>query len=391
MQPGVRSVPVTHSRKSAGTSIVVAIPVHNEGEHIEGCLTALAHQKCVGDFAVVTLLNNCTDDTAKIVHGLVPRVPYVLHIHECLLDMASSNAGVARCLATQRAQALAGNDGIILTTDADSKVTTNWIAANLAALDAGSDAVAGMAMIDGDDAAALPVHLMADEEKSETFATLLDEIDWLLDPDMADPWPRHTQHSGASIAVRAGCLARAGGIPAIPLGEDRRLFEQLRRIDARIRHSRDVVVTVSGRTVGRAKGGMADTIARRLVESDRWLDDCLEPAIDRAHRAVIRTSAREVWADHISARALARVLRLPVATVRRALEVETFGGGWDDLERESPVLRRRPVLVKDLARETDIARAIIGGIGASEVSGQKHPADIVRFVSARRSEVAVPA
>ena len=127
---------------------------------------------------------------------------------------ATVNAGVALRMATQCALSLAGYNGIILTTDADSKVATNWIAANIAAIDAGSDAVAGMAVLDDRDAAALPERLLIDDEKEVTFRTLLDEIDWLLDPDAADPWPRHTEHSGASIAVRARFLALAGGMPA---------------------------------------------------------------------------------------------------------------------------------------------------------------------------------
>jgi hypothetical protein len=242
-----------------------------------------------------------------------------------------------------------------------------------------------MAMLDDHEAAALPGQLLIDDERAEAFETLLDEIDWLLDPDAADPWPRHTQHSGASIAVRADFLALAGGIPAVPLGEDRQLFTQLRRIDARIRHARDVTVTVSGRTIGRAKGGMADTIARRLREPDEWLDDSMEPAADHALRAALRAHAREIWSERrASGKVLAEALRLPVATVRRALQTKTFGGGWSDLERASLILRRRVVPVRDLERETAHARAIIEGIG-----GGAHPADTMRFAAAPLVEAAL--
>ena len=36
-------------------------------------------------------------------------------------------------------------------------------------------------------------------------------------------------------------------------------------------------VYVSARLVGRARGGMADTIARRIMQQDDYLDDALEP------------------------------------------------------------------------------------------------------------------
>ena len=373
--------------------VVVAIPVHNEAEYIESCLNALARQVRAPDFDVVALLNNCTDETSGIVGDAASRMPFRLHIFECWLNRQESNAGVARQLAVRHAEMLAGEDGIILTTDADGRVATNWIAANLAGIEGGADAVAGMAEIDAEDAAAIPIQLHLDEEKSETFSTLLDEIDWLLDPDPSDPWPRHTQHSGASIAVWAKWLVRAGGIPAVPIGEDRRFFNSLRELDARIRHSREVVVTVSGRTVGRAKGGMADTILRRMGMPDQWLDDCFESAADHARRASVRARAREIWTGKVSANPLAKSLRLPFATVRRALREETFGRAWSRLERVSPVLRRRIVSIGQLQHETVAACAIVEEIRATGCFSESvYRGDIESFASVRQPEsVALPA
>jgi hypothetical protein len=377
---------MARSTTSKAMPIVVAIPVHNESETIEDCLAALARQDHGDPFEVVVLLNNCGDDTARIARGLASSLPYDLHILECWLDPAALNAGVARRMATQYALSVTGEDGIILTTDADSKVSTNWIAANIAAIDAGADVVAGMAVLDDHDAEALPDRLLIDDEKEEAFGTLLDEIDWLLDPDAADPWPRHTQHSGASIAVRARFLALAGGVPAIPLGEDRRLVTRLHRIDARIRHATEVTVTVSGRAVGRAKGGMADTIARRLREPDQWLDEAMEPAANRARRAALRARARNIWTGrHASAEALANALRLPVALVRQSLKAPTFGAAWGDLERWSPILGYRIVPVCELDRQTDHARTIVRALGAA-----RRPAGIDRSAAARPPEPFVP-
>ena len=41
-------------------------------------------------------------------------------------------------------------DGVILTTDADSQVAPNWIAENLAAFEAGAEAVLGRIDLDGE-------------------------------------------------------------------------------------------------------------------------------------------------------------------------------------------------------------------------------------------------
>jgi glycosyltransferase involved in cell wall biosynthesis len=391
-----RSVAVAKLKNEFQSPLIVAIPVHNEAEHIEKCLLALAQQEGACPFDVVALLNNCTDATSRIVDGLASRLPYRLHILEYWLDPSVRSAGIARRLAVRHAEILAGNEGIVLTTDADGVVATNWVATNVAAIAAGSDAVAGMAELDSEGAATVPLQLQIDEEKSEVFGTLLDEIDWLLDPDVSDPWPRHSQHSGASIAVRASWLARVGGIPAIPMGEDRQLFAQLRQFDARIRHSRDVVVSVSGRTVGRAKGGMADTIARRLREPDQWLDDNLEPALDHARRATLRTRAREAWSEQAlghSTSELANSLALPVATVRHALQATTFGRAWSDLERASPLLGWRAVPIGDLERETIMAGRIVEDIRATGRFNELiHRCDISSSASAPRHEaVAVPA
>ena len=115
-----------------------------------------------------------------------------------------------------------------------------------------------------------------------------DEIGARLDPDPWDPLPRHTQNSGASIAVTVAAYRRAGGIPAAILGEDRAFFAALRRIDARIRHSPACHAVVSGRAEGRAAGGMAETIRRRLRTPDLLLDERLEPAADCTRRAHLR-------------------------------------------------------------------------------------------------------
>ena len=79
------------------------------------------------------------------------------------------------------------------------------------------------------EAARLPAALRRQEAREARYAALLDEMAALVDPDPHDPWPRHAAHSGASHRLDAGGLpARVGGLPAVPVGEDRALFEALR-------------------------------------------------------------------------------------------------------------------------------------------------------------------
>jgi len=130
------------------------------------------------------------------------------------------------------------------------------------------------------DQAKIHARLRDDDVLECAYATALDEMESIIAPRDWDPWPRHTEHSGASIAVTVAAYRRAGGMPAAPVAEDRKFFAALESINARIRHAPEIVVAVSGRTIGRAKGGMADTIRRRLRRADPYLDDALEPAVD---------------------------------------------------------------------------------------------------------------
>lgn len=378
---------------STTVRIAVGIPVHNEEDTIGPCLQALARQQPGLSFEVVALLNNCSDSTADIVRRMQPKMPYRLLLVEYWLARPFLNAGTARRLAMEHAAELVDPDGILLSTDADGQVSQHWLERNLRCFDAGADAVAGKTILDPQDAAHLPPRLLTDDAAEMAYTALLDEIDWRIDPLEHDPWPRHVEHSGASIAVRAGWLARIGGVPDIPLGEDRALFARLAREDARVRHARDVTVTVSGRSVGRAVGGMADTIANRIVATDRWIDDALEPAADRVRRTRLRRRMRAAWAGErdVNGQRLATMLRLPQRQVALALSRPRFGMAWEEVEAASPVLQRQRVPTAALAEQTKEAMRFLSELRV-EISVPAHQADIVPSdVHSGGAEMATPA
>jgi cellulose synthase/poly-beta-1,6-N-acetylglucosamine synthase-like glycosyltransferase len=268
--------------QTCSSSVIIAIPARNEAQRIGACLHALHAQRAVPRFHVVLLANNCTDDTAALAAAWSDRLPG-LHVRTCTLPPGRAHAGEARRRAMQEAAERSAPDGILLTTDADAVAPPDWIAANLRAL-RGVDAVAGRAVIDPNDAALIPPHLHDLDARECRYAALLDEIACLLAPEPHDPWPRHDEHSGASIAVRLAAWRAAGGIPRQPAGEDRAFFAVLRRTGARIRHAPDVWVSVSGRLDGRAQGGMADTIRARIATAPTLLDERLVPVDDLVAR-----------------------------------------------------------------------------------------------------------
>jgi hypothetical protein len=172
-------------------------------------------------------------------------------------------------------------------------------------------------------------------------------------------------------------------MPAVPLAEDRAFFDMLRRIDARIRHAPEVRVVVSARLHGKAPGGMADTMRRRIVKTDPFLDARLEPALDATRRSRIRGKLHQMWqtgaGDTAELQRIAAKLRttsesltrhfaiVPVAwgaglegvsCVQQNAERGYFGAGWARLEQQCPVLQRRLVPLENLPVETARAERI---------------------------------
>lgn len=339
---------------------IVALPACNEAELIGRCLISLDRQRGAQLHHIVLLANNCTDATVAAARAVPLRPGTQLHIEERQLHGLQANAGTARRLAMQAARQLCGTNGILLTTDADGCVFDDWLAETLTALHYGPDAVAGCAELDPEDHARIPARLHQDDARECRYDLLCDEIHARLDPDPYDPWPRHTQASGASIAIRAALFVRCGGVPDVACGEDRALMAALRRIDARIRHSPRVRVMVSGRIEGRATGGMADTIRRRLQQPDEFIDDRLEPAEFCARRASARQAARQVWlAAQIEMAPLARLTGMTEAALESVLRSPHFGVAWELIEQAAPRLRRVQVRAADLEWQTRRAQAML--------------------------------
>jgi hypothetical protein len=153
-------------------------------------------------------------------------------------------------------------------------------------------------------------------------------------------------------------------MPIVSPGEDRAFIEALKKTDARIRHAPEIAVTVSGRIFGRAIGGMADTIRRRLFRPDIFIDDQLEPACDAMKRATLRQLLRAAWKNptYTAIESVARSASLDGARLSRLMSFEYFGAAWAELERDSPVLVRKPVLVSDLGNQITKAISILSSL-----------------------------
>lgn len=366
---------------------MVAIPARDEEDRIEACLTALALQEDAPPFGLVLVLNNCQDGTQARVQALQPRLPYPLELVAVDLEPERAHVGQARRLAMDRAAELAGPGGVILTTDADGEAAPDWIAANVAALAGPVDAVAGVAVVLAVEDPDFPIALHEDNIVEEAYRDLLDLIEHEVEPRAHDPLPRHTQQAGASIAVSVETYEKAGGLPVLPFGEDRAFFGRLAAIDARVRHAPEARVRVSGRVVGRAAGGMADTIRRRMtICQDPFLDPPFEPIARYRRRLAWRQRLRQALAlGGLEGVAMAGLCRRLLVDRDRLLE-RCAGGGfglaWTALEAESPLLARVPMARADLPSEIVRAERLLARLRARRQPGDG-PARLVSELAGR--------
>ena len=100
-------------------------------------------------FEVIVLANNCVDDTAAVARAAAARYPgLALHVVDLALPEPHAHVGAARRLLMDEAarrllQTPRGACGVIASTDADTRVAPDWLAATLAEVERGADAVGG--------------------------------------------------------------------------------------------------------------------------------------------------------------------------------------------------------------------------------------------------------
>lgn len=273
---------------------IVAVPARNESEFLPRHLAALARQSVLvhlgAPLAVVVVLNNTTDGSRPVLEQAAGRFPQLdLRILDVVFPLDAAHVGTARRLAMETAARLAPA-GVILTTDADAVPADDWIEANLRAVAAGADLVGGRILGDPAEEARLGPAFLRRARLHGRYAALRDELAALLDPLDHDPWPRHHDHTGASLAVLTSVYRAVGGLDPLPCREDVAFVSKARAAGFRLRHAPDVVVTVSARVQGRARGGMADCLSRWLREDAEGAPALVE-APDAIERLLLRRRA----------------------------------------------------------------------------------------------------
>ena len=330
--------------------VAIAVPARNEAQTILGCLSALdfaATQTTLATISIVVLVNNSNDATAAVARSFVPQAASV-KVVEVELAPDDAHAGGARRAALDLCLAELPPAGILMTTDADSRVEPSWITANLAEIEAGADAVAGVVAFDAEARANLPE--LTTRGLEWRLAMLQARLVDLLDPLRHNPWPSHIWAWGASLSLTAAAYRQVGGLPSVPLAEDRALAEAIERHDLCLRRSHAPVVYTSARRFGRAPGGFADLLSSYLDNPDTPCDAALEPTAVLVRRLRWRARLRRSHASN------AATTGAPAAPSQA---FAGFGAVWRQLEQQSPALGRRRLLPYELPAEVRRAERLI--------------------------------
>jgi glycosyltransferase involved in cell wall biosynthesis len=219
--------------------IGIVIPAHNEQDTIVECLAAAEvaarHPRMKGEpVELIVVLDSCTDAT-----GLLAARRGVLTV-----PVQARNVGVARAVGAEALLALGAR--WLAFTDADSRVSPEWLAEQLA-LEA--DAVCGTVAVDdwtphGANAGLLRWHF------SQTYTDADD----------------HRHVHGANLGVSASAYRRAGGFRHLACSEDADFVQALEACGARIAWSARPRVTTSARWAARVSGGFADALVAAVAQ-----------------------------------------------------------------------------------------------------------------------------
>jgi hypothetical protein len=270
---------------------------------------------------VIVVLNNCTDHSAEVA-----RAEAILHaglnVRIVEVDFSDMNAhvGSARRLAMQQAQEVGGPAAVLFSTDADATPAADWIEASLRAIRAGADIVTGHIVGDIKEEKVLGPGFARRAARHLQYAKLIDRLKYLVEPVSHDPWPRHRDHTGASIAVRASVHRAVGGIPALPFREDVAFVASAVAARYRLRHAPDVRVGVSARLDGRARGGMSDCLKAWVAAEAIGLPHVVESPESVLHQLIGKGSYAKTSATGSSPAAESEKSRLPRALQRTGLK-----------------------------------------------------------------------
>jgi len=224
----------------------VVIPARNEEDHIQFALASInAARAALPDSVTsscVVVVDGCTDRTSERSLQRIGTAPPPAVVKTSFRRVGAARAAGARWVLANTHQT--PGEVWLANTDADSTVMADWLTQQIALAELGAAAVAGIVQLDR----ASDLSLLA------RFAA-----SYRVEPDGT-----HTHVHGANLGVRADAYLEVGGWRDLATAEDHDLWNRLAHRYSRV-SSTAVVVTTSGRIVGRAPSGFAGDMFKHAV------------------------------------------------------------------------------------------------------------------------------
>lgn len=343
--------------------IVVAVPARDEGEGVVATLRTLAGQRGAPPFETLLLINNSQDDTAAQARSFARRRPeFCLHVHETVLPPAEANVVGARRAALDWAAARAGPGGIVVSTDADTWASPDWLAELLRPLLAPGSAVqasAGRILLRAEERAALPGPVRRTHLLDTGYRDAVSRLRARVSPDPHDPAPRHWQHFGASLALRVSAYRAAGGVPAVSCLEDLALVRALARADLPLRHTPRARVYTSARLRGRVPVGLSTQLGEWQRGPEHWQ---VPGGAEVLRLAQAEAALRRCWQARRSSPEMAALWLTGEAALNAAVRAPRFGLALEQAHaaREAEGAWHRTFAPVPVQRALQEVRALLG-------------------------------
>jgi len=232
-------------------SAVVVVPARDEERWIAGCMAALAGQTVAcGSFEIVLVADACSDGTVAAARAAADALSLALDV---IPGPGTGSGGARRAgmdAAAERLLSAGRPNGLLATTDADTRPAPDWLARQLIHLGNGALVVAGLVELDSAE-----LHGAVRRRRESDAAVRLADVRAL------DPAAAHHHFAGASLGMTAAAYRQVGGLEPTAALEDEAFAERLQAHAIPILRASDVRVRTSVRTDGRARRGLSVDLA----------------------------------------------------------------------------------------------------------------------------------
>lgn len=269
--------------------IAICIPVRDEAGELPKLFAALdgLERPLRAAIHVCLLLDGCSDASPALADAY--RARSACEVTVAHVAPSTANAGRARhCAMMLGLAAIGGDGGLLLTTDADSLPSPQWLRTMADALDQ-ADVVAGRIVRTGTRPSAL-------QDRIETYYDALFALRRRLDPVPWEAGKTHHHAGGANMGFRLEAYRTLGGFAPLASGEDSRLIDDAGRAGLRVRRDAASVVHTSDRRDGRALGGLA--LALRQCDDGHADGIRVAHPEDAAWQYSMQAMARAAYAAH---------------------------------------------------------------------------------------------